>query len=100
MIVYSVTIKVELEIHNDWLDWMKKVHIPDVMKTKKFVDYKMHRILAEEEQSGITYNVQYRAASMTDYFDYQNDFAPKLQAAHTERYKDKFVGFRTLLKEV
>lgn len=100
MIIYSVTIKVDLDIHNDWIDWMKKVHIPDVMNTKKFVDYRMLRVLAEDEQSGITYNIQYRAESMTDYFDYQNDFAPKLQAEHTERFKDKFVGFRTLLKEV
>jgi hypothetical protein len=32
--------------------------------------------------------------------DYQKNFAPELQKAHTERYKDKFVAFRTLLEEV
>ena len=100
MIVYSVTIKVELDIHNKWIEWMKVKHIPDVLDTKKFVDFKMHRVLAENEEDGITYNVQYRAETMTDYFDYQKEFAPALQVEHTEKYKDKFVAFRTLLKEV
>lgn len=100
MIVYSVTLKVDLDIHNEWLDWMKTRHILDVLATKKFIDYKMLRILAEDEQSGITYNIQYRTESMTDYFDYQKDFAPVLQTKHTEKYGDKVVAFRTLLKEV
>lgn len=100
MIVYSVTIKIDIDIHNEWMDWMKAKHIPDVLATKKFVDYKMLRILAEDEQEGITYNIQYRAASMSDYFDYLNDFAPALQLEHSAKYKDKFVAFRTLLKEV
>ena len=100
MIVYSVTVKIDLDVHDDWLDWMKSVHIPEVLNTKKFVDHRMLRILADDEQDGINYNVQYRALSMSDYFDYLNNHAPQLQKEHTERYKDKFVAFRTLLREV
>lgn len=100
MIIYSVTVKINLDVHDEWFNWMKTKHIPNVLDTKKFIDYRMLRILAEDEKDGITYNIQYRAASMSDYFDYQNDFAPELQAEHSEKYKDKFVAFRTLLKEV
>ena len=100
MIICSVTVKINLDVHDEWFNWMKTKHIPNVLDTKKFIDYRMLRILAEDEKDGITYNIQYRAASMSDYFDYQNDFAPELQAEHSEKYKDKFVAFRTLLKEV
>lgn len=100
MIIYSVTVKIDLDVHNEWLSWMKIMHIPAVLGTQKFVDYKILRILAEDETDGVTYNIQYRAESMSDYFDYLNDFAPHLQKEHTERYKDKFVAFRTLLREV
>ena len=31
MIVYSVTVNIENEVHDDWLSWMKNKHIPDVM---------------------------------------------------------------------
>jgi hypothetical protein len=37
---------------------------------------------------------------MSDYFDYQAEHALTLQAKTLERFKDKFVAFRTLLKEV
>jgi hypothetical protein len=100
MIIYSVTVKIDLDIHNDWLHWMKNFHIPEVLNTKKFQDYRMLRVLAEDETDGITYNIQYRALSMSDYFDYQSNHAVALQNDHTERYKDKFVAFRTILKEV
>lgn len=100
MIVYSVTVKIDLDVHNEWIEWMQSKHIPDVLATGKFVDYKMLRILAEDERSGISYNIQYRAKTMSDYFDYQNNEAAALQAEHTEKYKDKFVAFRTLLKEI
>jgi hypothetical protein len=100
MIIYSVTVKIDLDVHNDWLHWMKNFHIPEVLNTKKFQDYRMLRVLAEDETDGITYNIQYRALSMSDYFDYQSNHAAALQNDHTERYKDKFVAFRTILKEV
>ena len=100
MIIYSVTVKIDLDVHDEWLSWMKTVHIPDVMATGKFVDYRMLKILAENESDGISYNIQYRAKTMSDYFDYLNNFAEKLQVEHSQKYKDKYVAFRTILKEV
>lgn len=100
MIVYSVTLKIDLDIHDEWLEWMQTIHIVDVLATKKFVDYRMLRLLAEDERDGITYNIQYRTESMSEYFEYQKDFAPALQAEHTLKYKNKVVAFRTLLREV
>ncbi|MBT6516091.1 MAG: DUF4286 family protein, partial [Crocinitomicaceae bacterium] len=38
MIVYSVTVKVNQEIEENWLRWMKEVHIPDVMATGFFLE--------------------------------------------------------------
>lgn len=100
MIIYSVTIKIDLDVHDEWFSWMKKKHIPDVLATGKFVEYRMMKVLAENEADGITYNIQYSAKTISDYFDYLNNLAEKFQIEHTEKYKDKFVAFRTLLKEV
>lgn len=100
MIVYSVTIKIDLAVSQEWLAWMKAKHIPDVLKTDKFVGYKMYKVLVEDETDGITYNIQYSANTMADYFDYLNDYAEVLQVEHGLKYKDKFVAFRTLLREV
>ena len=100
MLVYNVTIKVNLSIHDEWLKWMKSKHIPDVMHTGLFLDHKIFRILEEDEREGISYAIQYIAANMGDYLEYQRAHAPELQKEHTEKYKDQFVAFRTLLKSV
>ena len=101
MIIYNVTINVEDDIHDDWLKWMKNTHIPDVMQTGYFLEYKMCRVLSiQEDETGNTYAIQYTSSSMDDLNEYQEKHATRLQEEHTTRYKGKFVAFRTLLEVV
>ncbi len=102
MIIYSVTVSIENSVEADWLQWMKDVHIPDVMSTGLFIDSHLHRLIdpPSQDPSATTYNIQYSVATMTDFVAYQERFAPALQKDHTERYKDKFVAFRTLLERL
>ena len=41
MIIYNVTMAVEVAIHDEWIEWMANEHMPEVMATRKFVDVKM-----------------------------------------------------------
>ncbi len=100
MILYNVTVKVDLDIEPEWKAWMQEVHIPDVMKTGLFTDHKFCRLLEQDESDGITYAIQYFCRNMEDYFTYRDKYAPELQQKHAERYADKFVAFRTLLKVI
>lgn len=98
MILYNVTIKIEVDSHDKWLDWMKKKHIPDVLQTDCFLSCRMSRILAQNEEDGITYSIQYLAASMKDFHRYQAHFAPKLQQDLHQQFADKYVVFRTMME--
>jgi len=98
MIIYNITINIEDEIHEDWLNWMKSTHIPDVMACNLFESYKICKIIAEDE--GHTYSIQYTCKTMRKYTDYQTKYAAKLQKKHSDRYNNKFVAFRTLLEEI
>ena len=98
MILYNVTVKVDHHVVGEWVRWMKTVHIPDVMATGIFTEYKFCRLLTVDETEGITYAIQYFCPDITDYERYQNDFASKLQKEHTDRYQGKFVAFRTLMR--
>lgn len=97
MIIYNVTVNIDYEAHDEWLQWMKEIHINDVMQTGLFLDAKLSRILAEEE-GGASYSIQYLCACMEDYENYQKNFASTLQQHHTKKFAGKFVAFRTLLK--
>jgi hypothetical protein len=96
VILYNVTINIDESVHDEWLHWMKTVHIPDVMATGFFLENRLARILAEEE-GGMAYSIQYTLKSMDDYKTYQAPHAPRLQNEHSQRYNGKFGAFRTLL---
>jgi len=97
MIIYNVTLNVDEDIASEWMDWMKQVHIPEVMETGVFTDYRICRVLAEEA-GGFTYAVQYSCPDMDAYERYRTTFAPGLQAKTLSKYGSKIVAFRTLLE--
>lgn len=99
MILYNVTVNIDEDVHDEWLTWMKEVHIPDVMNTGLFIESKICRIHAEEV-GGRAYSFQYLAKSVEDYNLYQKKYAPALQQEHTKKYNGKFVAFRTVLEVV
>ncbi|MFT4754475.1 MAG: hypothetical protein ACI9GM_000401 [Salibacteraceae bacterium] len=99
MIIYNVTIKISHEKHDDWLAWMKEIHIPEVMATQKFSKYVFSKVVMEDEE-GTNYSIQYFCNDMDVLSDYQENEAPAMQKKHTDRYKDHFVAFRTLLEIV
>jgi hypothetical protein len=99
MIIYNVTININNAVHDEWFRWMKDVHIPEVMATGYFIDSRMCKVLVEEE-SGITYSIQYTSSNMEDLQAYQREHSVRLQKIHADKYKDQYVSFRTLLEVV
>lgn len=101
MILYNVTINVDDNIHQEWVQWMKKTHIPEVMATGKFIDYKMFKVITRQpDETGVTYSVQYFAKNMADYESYKNEFGPALQLKTMQKYGDALMAFRTVLETI
>jgi hypothetical protein len=100
MILYNVTVKIDHEVHDEWLKWMKEIHIPEVMATGIFDSNRIARILLQDESDGISYSFQYSCKDMAAMQQYTAVHAPALQKAHGERYKDKFVAIRTLMEVI
>lgn len=97
-IFYNVTVKISHDVHDEWLKWMTEVHVPDVMNTGKFLESKICKLMGMDEDDGITYSFQYLAPDMKTFMEYQNEFSKALQKDHTDRYKDKYVAFRSLME--
>ena len=100
MILYNVTVNIDDSVHDEWLEWMRSKHIPDVLSTGLFTESKLYGIRTENEEEENTYSIQYFLRSMDDYKIYQKEYAEKLQFEHTEKFKDKFVAFRTIMELV
>ena len=99
MIIYSVTITIEASIESEWVDWMKSVHVPDVLRTGCFSECRMHKVIGSDGDEP-TYVMQYYCRSLEDYHRYRDNFAPALQKDHTERFSGRFRGSRLVMEEV
>lgn len=99
MILYNVTTKVTPIIHDEWLEWMKQKHIPDVMNTGMFVAYKICRLIKQEED-GTTYAIQYYCKDMATFHKYNVHHAPALREDYKSRYEGEYVIFRTMMEVV
>ena len=99
MIVYSVTIAIQASIESEWVDWMTKVHVSDVLRTGCFSEGGIYKVIGAEGEEP-TYVMQYQCRSLEEYYRYRDNFAPALQKDHTDRFAGKFRGSRQLLEEM
>jgi hypothetical protein len=98
MIIYHVTICLEASIETEWIEWMKQVHIPEVLRTGCFFECRVCKALDVAGTEPV-YVMQYSCPSLEEYHRYREDFAPAIQKEHTDRYAGKFRGSRQLLEE-
>lgn len=99
MILYSVTITLQAGIESEWVDWMNRVHVPDVLRTGCFSQCRIYKVLGSDGEEP-TYVMQYHCRSLEEYHRYRDNFAPALQKDHTDRFAGKFRGSRQLFEEV
>lgn len=100
MYIYNVTTNIDESVHDQWLKWMKEVHIPDVLATGKFLSAKMCKVLVEEELGGITYSVQFTTLDKETLQSYYDNNAAKLELDAMKLFPNKFVAFRTELEVI
>ena len=100
MLIYNVTIMMEWVIHEEWLQWMRDIHIPEVLGTGCFEKHQLVRLLDVDETEGPTYAAQYYAATEADYERYMDMHSPALRKAATDKWREKAVYFRSLMRIV
>ena len=100
MLIYNVTTGIDKKLEQEWLIWMKEVHIPEVMKTKMFLGHRMYRVLSSDDDDTVSYAIQYRAESLHQIEHYLDKFAPALREDVKKKFGDQAASFRTLLEEV
>jgi hypothetical protein len=98
MLIYNVTTKVDWSIADEWEQWMKEVHIPQIIETGCFVKYQFARLLETDEEEGPTFTAQYFANSRSSYDTYINEFAPAFREMIINKWGNKFIAFRSLMQ--
>lgn len=100
MLIYNVTVQVDKEIDAQWLAWLQAEHIPELMSTGCFSHYQVVKLLDVDESEAITYAIQYYSASRNLLDKYLNEYAAELRKKTTEKWRDRFVAFRTIMEVI
>lgn len=100
MILYNITYMVSHAIHEDWLVWMKTIHIPEIMSSGLFERNQMLKLLEVDEQEGLTYAVQFYTSSIENYNSYITNYAPALRLQANQKWGEQVLGYRTIMEIV
>jgi hypothetical protein len=100
MFLYNVTIGIDKDVEKEWLAWMKAEHIPKIMETGMFVEFRFYKVLHDQDDSSVSYSIQYFAHTINHVTTYFDKFAPTFLEQLRTRFRDKHVAFMTLLEEV
>ncbi len=98
MIVYNVTLAIEPSIEAECIDWLKEIHIPEVMATGLFLSSEIFKVFEGPGSEHGSYAIQYRLEGWDAYKKYQETFAADLQAKTRAKYGERVLAFRTFLE--
>lgn len=98
MIIYNTTVKVNADIVQQWLQWMKEEHIPAMMHTGLFVDYRMSRLLEQDDAEGSTYIIQYFCDGMEHYNTYKNEHREAMRTQGLKKFGNGYIAFHTVME--
>lgn len=96
--IYNVTIKVATEIVEDWIQWMKHEHMDEVIETGMFDHYHFFELIEPVDEEGRTFVAQYSTDSPERYKRYIDEFAPALREKGYQRFGDRFIAFRSVMR--
>ena len=100
MYLYSITINIDNDVHDKWMEEVSAVHIPAIKDTELVHDYKILKILDEEPNGGTTYSFQYFIKDLELVNVFQKKYITLISENMHKKYGGKFVEFNTLLELV
>jgi len=100
MIVYNITIRVERSIDEAWLQWQKEEQIPAILETKLFTEYRIYKLMEQDEIEGNTYIIQLFANTAAQLQEFLQIHDQRLRENAFKKWGDRFISFRTTMELV
>jgi len=100
MILYNVTVNIDVEKEEEYVAWMKEEHIPDVMSTGLFEENKLFKLLLNVEDGGVNYSTQFFTPKLENVHHYQENFAAGIHEKLKHEFGDQLVFFGSMLEQV
>ncbi len=100
MIAYNISVKVDWGILESWLSWQLEEHVPAMLATGFFDDYRMYRLLEQDDTDGPGFTIQYFTTDLERYRLYSEEFAALFSAEAGNKWGNKFIAFHTVMESL
>lgn len=99
MLIYNTTFQVDDEVHDHFRIWIKECYIPEIEKHGTLKSPRMCRVLSHRED-GTSYSLQWEVENSGILHRWHLEQGAKLNEELAKIFKDKVVGFPTLMEVV
>lgn len=98
MLIFNTTYHVEEGQEKYFLIWMQEYYLPEVEKDGRLHAPRIARILSHREDAGSCFSVQFEVEDSTRLHHWHQEQGVKLAEEMNRIFKDKVVGFPTLME--
>lgn len=99
MLIYNTTYQVDDDINENFLIWIRECYIPEIEKNGILKNPRICRVLSHRED-GTSYTVQWEVESSSLLHRWHMEQGMKLNDEMMKIFKDKVVGFPTLMEVI
>lgn len=100
MLIYNTTYHVEEDQEKYFLIWMQEVYLQEVEKTGLLKSPRMVRVLSHRDEGSACFSVQFEVEDSATLHHWHQLQGAKLNEELVKIFKDKVVGFPTLMEVI
>lgn len=100
MVLFSLTVNIDKQIEEEWLEWMRESFVPNLWLTGYFQEKRFLRLLNETENDGVTYSLQLTVNSLTRAKEFEANHLQDFRQILYGKYTGRLVDFYTILETV
>ena len=98
MFIINITFNTSDNVYDNWKNYITRYFIPQSMKDGQFKEYKIFKVLVDEESGGQTYSIQFFSENPVRIDDYLRKIFPDFQEELIQTFGQQVVAFATPLK--
>lgn len=100
MILYNITFKVELPQVDAFHQYLQQQHFVELQSSKYLFDYKMFRLLHQDDSDGLTFTLQYFLPDLGTYNQHIAVIDSKLKLELYQHFGEKVLYFCSVLEKI
>ena len=100
MIIYNTTFHIEESIQQEFIEYILQNVIPQAIKSELLTSPRFSQIFGEEETSGFSYALEFATESISTLEQWNKTESTAVITPLIEKFKDKVVGFSTIMQTI